>query len=182
MFGQKQGSLQQSAPVQQVGLGKFKEQAPDAPLYLAHVFACQPQIDVRVRMQAGLTLKSALTQKKLVYNQQILQNALQMVVQALKEENIGLRRTAGNVAASFVETDGLENSFPFIAALAGSLDVSQPQTQIEGTVDCLLKIIENNQLKCGLPTFESQLQEILEKLFIFAGNAIQAQNISLEIR
>ncbi|KAA6359062.1 MAG: hypothetical protein EZS28_045411, partial [Streblomastix strix] len=127
-------------------LEKFKSQEPDAPLYLAHVFTCQTQINVSVRAQAGKTLKSALTQKQQVYNQQILQNVLQMIVQALIEENIGLRRTAGNVAASFVEIDGLENSFPFIAALAGSLDVSQPQTQIEGTVDCLLKTIEIKEL------------------------------------
>ncbi|KAA6366043.1 MAG: hypothetical protein EZS28_038430, partial [Streblomastix strix] len=148
--------------IKPTGLEIFKSQAPDAPLYLAHVFICQTQIDIHVRMQDGLTLTSALTQNKQVYNQQILQNALQMVVQALKEENIDHRRTYGAIAASFVETDGLENSFPFIAALAGSLDVSQPQTQIEGTVDSNCKI--------------------LEKLFIFAGNAIQAQNISLEIR
>ncbi|KAA6383688.1 MAG: hypothetical protein EZS28_020785 [Streblomastix strix] len=142
----------------------------------------KPTIDVHMCMQVGLTLNSDLNQKQQVYNQQILQNALQMVVQTLKEENIDLRRTYGAIATSFIETDGLENSFQLIAALAESLDVSQPQTQIEGTVGCLLKIIENNQLKCGLPTFESQLQEILEKLFIFAGNAIQAQNVSLEIR
>ncbi|KAA6382645.1 MAG: putative HEAT repeat family protein, partial [Streblomastix strix] len=148
-------------------LQQFQLSQPECPMIFAHILANEKQQAIQVRQMAGYKLKSALASKQHPVDMEKQKQCFQTILTALGDDDSHIRQTAGTVISQFIQNFEFENSFPFIEQLIGALE--NESFFRDGALDCLLKIIQDNQDKCVLIQLKPQLQKLIAQIIIFAG-------------
>ncbi|KAL9645352.1 hypothetical protein ABK040_002551 [Willaertia magna] len=153
-------------------LTEFNNTVPDFNNYLAYIFTKCKEIEVPERQAAGLILKANLKQKLVFLEEPAKEHIKQLLLEALTDESEAIRNTSGTIITFILYSDGIENWMNCIQLLL-TLLTSNNQNAVEGSLNAIVKVCEDNYAQFVDEQFSSQLNLLLPALIRFMEHPLE---------
>ncbi|KAJ5079814.1 hypothetical protein M0811_04127 [Anaeramoeba ignava] len=176
-------SKKPNTKIQKNILNKMKEMnlnIPDLNNYLAFIVCLYQETSITNRRNAGLILKNNILQTQMKDFQNVIEYVKEQMIIGISDPEPKIQQSCGIVISSIIQNFGIRIWPNLFDLLYQMIQENQNQSLIIGSLDCILKILEDQKNVIKTEFMEQNFELLIQKLLNYLHHENKTiQNLSL---